>query len=122
MALVIKKEPRFLRKREDICFQYQKNSMYNIVRGWYEQQQVVVGYNQHDRICNNYLPGGTGIITQGDVVMKVASLEQDPRKLGQWVSILYKRKQNIKMRVVLLCFPVFTTRCSNKKVHCQQHR
>ena len=70
-----------------------KNSIQDIVRGWFERQNVVGGYNQHDRVCENYLPGGTGIITQGDIALQVAKTQQDPRSLGRWVSTVYRGKQ-----------------------------
>ena len=98
------------------------NSIYDIVRGWFERQHVAVGYNQHDRHCENYLPGGTGILTEGDTALKVIKSEQDPQKLGRWVSTLYRGKNQMKVRVVSVYFPVFATIYGNKKVFCQQQK
>ena len=99
-----------------------KNSIQDIVRGWFERQHVIVGYNQHDRICDNYLPGGTGIVSQGDLALKVAKSTQDPLSLGRWVSTLYRGKKKSMLRVVSVYFPVLATVYGNKKVYCQQQK
>ena len=99
-----------------------KNSINELTRGWFEQQRVAVGYNQKDRSCGNYQPGGVGIITQGEAALRHIKSTQDPKKLGRWISTLYRGKNNKKLRVVSIYCPIHTTQFGNKKVYCQQQR
>ena len=41
-----------------------QNSIYDMMRGWFENQSVIAGYNQRDRTCNKYQPGGTAILSK----------------------------------------------------------
>ena len=99
-----------------------KNHIKDITRGWFEQQRTSTGYNQHDRSCDKYQPGGTGIISLGEAALRVMQTTQDPKRLGRWVSTLYRGKHNIKLRVIAAYFPNIPQLYGNKKVYCQQQK
>ena len=46
-----------------------KDIINNLTRGWFENQICVTAYNQYDRTCKLYWPGGTAVITQGDMAL-----------------------------------------------------
>ena len=90
--------------------------------GWFENQQVIAGYNQRDRTCSKWQPGGTGIISVGEMALRSIRQEHDPRKIGRWVSTTYRGKDNIRLRMISVYFPNTATSYGNKKVYCQQQK
>ena len=67
---------------------------------WFETVSTTASYNQHDRYKKPYQPGGTAVVTQGDMAIQIMNTAQDPNKLGRWSSALYRGKDNIQLRVV----------------------
>lgn len=62
--------------------------MNEIVQGWFENQQVGISYNQHDRTCDNYQPGKVGLITKGETSLRHIRNTND--------SFKESRKMNVK--------------------------
>ena len=82
-----------------------KNHIKDITRGWFEQQHTSIGYNQQDRSCDKYQPGGTAISSIGEAALRVIRSDQDPKNLGRWISTVYRGKDNIKLRVISIYLP-----------------
>ena len=57
-------------------------------RGWFENQKVATSYNKKDWLCNQHQPGGTAIITQGEVAQKWTETTVDKKFMGRWSSQL----------------------------------
>jgi hypothetical protein len=53
------------------------NSIWDISRRWFERQKVSAAYNQRDRSCNKYQPGGTAIICQTETATRTIDTGQD---------------------------------------------
>ena len=57
-------------------------SINELARGWFENQKVTTSYNMHDRICKHHQPGGTAIISQGELALRWMGQDSDPSKMG----------------------------------------
>ena len=73
--------------------------------GWFEQQKVVAHHNVHDTKCSLFQPGGTAIITRGDLSLRHMESLGDTRKMGRWSSSLFRGKDQIRIRVVSIYVP-----------------
>ena len=101
-----------------------KNTINDLTRGWFENQRVNTAYNQHDRTCQNYQPGGTAIITRNETSLRVLKEGQDERKLGRWCWQLFRGKDDIRVRMVSIYFPTIPRdkKFGHKKVYSQQQK
>jgi hypothetical protein len=99
-----------------------KHSIWDISRGWFERQRVTAVYNQRDRSCNKYQPGGTAMICRGQTALRVIETGQDPKRLGRWAWTLFKGKQDKLTRVISVYVPCIARKFGCRKVYCQQQR
>jgi hypothetical protein len=67
-----------------------RNSIWDISRRWFERQKVSAAYNQRDRSCNKYQPGGTAIISKDDFSLRAIKTGQDTKRLGRWTWTLFQ--------------------------------
>lgn len=61
-----------------------KNTIDDLTRGWFENQRCVTSYNQYDRSYMAYQPGGTAVITQGEMSLRCIKSGHDDKKMGRW--------------------------------------
>lgn len=54
-----------------------KNTLEDICRGWFENRKVAVSYNQYDRNCDKHQPGGTAILTRGEMALRHVKTGRD---------------------------------------------
>ena len=59
------------------------NSMHKTCRQWFERRNPTTAHNQHDKRGNKHQPGGTEIITKGDISLRINNCEQDKKILGR---------------------------------------
>ncbi len=99
-----------------------RNSIWDISRRWFERQKVSAAYNQRDRSCNQYQPGGTAIISREEISTRVIENGQDPKRLGRWTWTLYRGKNEKKMRIISVYVPCLARSYGCRKVYCQQQK
>ena len=99
-----------------------KNTMEDITQSWFEHQRVTTAYNQKDRTCDKYQPGGTSLISRGEMALRVMGSGEDTRKIGRWSWQLLRGKDNIKLRIISVYFPCTTRSEGFKTVVLQQQK
>jgi exonuclease III len=99
-----------------------RNSIWDISRRWFERQKVSAAYNQRDRSCNKYQPGGTAIISRDEVSLRAINIGQDLKRLGRWTWTLFKGKDEKRTRVVSVYVPCLAQTFGCRKVYCQQQK
>lgn len=72
-------------------------TMQELARGWFENKKTSTAFNLHDRICKQSQPGGTAIVSQGELALRWMKAEVDPSNMGRWNSQLFWGKQNLKL-------------------------
>ena len=94
-----------------------------ICNTWFETSKTTLSYNLHEHRGNSiYQPGGTAIISTGDLALRHHKHEYDKRQLGRWSSQSYRGKNNVHTRLVSVYVPHPTALHGPRKVLCQQHR
>ena len=92
-------------------------------RRWFETSKVSVSYNQHQkRSKSKYQPGGTAVISTGEMALRAGKQEQDSRKLGRWSSQILHGKQGIVTRIISVYVPIMMSSFGSNKVASQQQR
>ena len=81
-----------------------KYTIWEQTKQWFETVHTVASNNQHDRHNTPYQPGGSAIITQQDMAIRVMGRGFDTNRIGRWSWALYRGKDNIKLRVVSIYF------------------
>ena len=74
--------------------------------GWFENQRIAVGYNTKDLRHNKSQPGGTAILSQGGVSLRLVKNGSDSRKLGRWTWQKFRGKDNITTRIISVYVPI----------------
>ena len=99
------------------------NTLPQISKKWFERSKTVVAYNQHEkRKFFKHQPGGTAIISRGEVSLRVSKVQYDESRMGRWSSQVLEGKRGVCTRVVSVYVPVITSDHGHKKVACQQQR
>ena len=94
-----------------------------LCKRWFQTSKATMAYNQHERRQKyKHQPGGTAIVTKGEMALRTGKWENDSRRLGRWSSILIHGKQSITTRIVSVYVPNMTSKHGHKKVVCQQQR
>ena len=94
-----------------------------IARRWFQTSKTVVAYNQHEKFKRKssiHQPGGTAIVSKGEMALRVCGNKYDNRRLGRWSSQVYQGKQGITTRAVSVYVPNKVYKHGCKKVWCQQ--
>ena len=100
-----------------------KQTLPQVCRKWFTRSKTVVAYNQHERRRRyKHQPGGTAIITKGNIAQRIMSSQGDTKRLGRWSSQAFQGKDGIVTRVVAVYVPNLTSKHRHKKVACQQQR
>ena len=74
-----------------------KFTIWDKTKEWFENTSTVASNNQNDRHKTPYQPGGTAIVSQGDMALRQMGRDFDTHRLGRWCSTLYRGKDNIKL-------------------------
>jgi exonuclease III len=99
-----------------------RNSIWDISRRWFERQKVSAAYNQRDRSCNKYQPGGAAIICKDDIALRAIKMGQDIKRLGRWTWTLFQGKHNRCTRVISVYVPCLARTFGCRKVYCRQQK
>jgi hypothetical protein len=99
-----------------------RNSIWDISRSWFERQKVSAAYNQRDRSCTKYQPGGTAIICRSEIAMRTINTGQDHRRLGRWTWTLVRGKNDRRTRIISVYVPCLAQKFGCRKVYCQQQK
>ena len=94
-------------------------SMNRTCKKWFKVSKTSTAYNQHDKKGNKHQPGGTAIISVGDIALRVTNYEQDERRIGRWCSQRIQGKDGIATRIVSVYVPIVARLHGHKKVYCQ---
>jgi exonuclease III len=87
---------------------------------WFAQSRAIAAHNTHDHDQSEYQPGGTGIISKGEVSLHHQKEERDTRRLGRWTSQKFQGKDRISTRVVAVYTPNKTNDFGPRQVFYQQ--
>jgi hypothetical protein len=99
-----------------------KRSFEQTTKHWFEKQRANKAYNHFDRSGDKSLPGGTGIISVGDLALRRFQSGEDAKQLGRWSWQRFQGKQGSTLRIVSVYFPSLNSGYGHKKVHCQQKK
>jgi hypothetical protein len=99
-----------------------KRSFEQSTKHWFEKQRSNKSYNHYDRSGDKSLPGGTGIISVGDLALRRFQCGEDSKHLGRWSWQRFQGKQGSTLRIVSVYFPSLNNAFGHKKVHCQQKK
>ena len=99
-----------------------RHSFAEMTRNWFETQRTVHSYNRYDKSSSQSLPGGTGIISIGDLALKRSQQGEDKRKLGRWSWQRFQGKDGQNLRIVSVYVPTLSSTYGNKKVFFQQQK
>ena len=92
-------------------------------RRWLETSKVVVSYNQHQKkVKAKHQPGGTAVISTGEIALRISGSQYDDKRMGRWASQTIQGKKGITTRIVSVYVPILTSKYGHKKVACQQQR
>ncbi len=97
-------------------------SFYELSRGWFEHQHVTTAYNSRDRFCKQHQPGGTALFCKDEMGLRQISSGHDSRNLGRWSWMLFRGKDQIKLRVLSVYVPIVSRLAGSKKVYNQQQK
>ena len=94
-----------------------------IGRRWFQTSKTVIGYNQHQqRTRVKHQPGGTAIMSKGEMALRVQQQFYDSQRLGRWVAQSFQGKNGIITRMVSVYVPIVARTHGHKKVFCQQQK
>jgi exonuclease III len=96
------------------------NTLPQVAKSWFAQTRAIAAHNNHDFDRSEYQPGGTGIISKGEVSLHHQREERDNRRLGRWVSQKFQGKNKISTRVVSVYTPQKTKDYGPRRVFYQQ--
>ena len=97
-----------------------KKTIWETTKSWFENVTTVASTNQHDKHDTPYQPGGTAVITQGDMALRVMGRSFDTDRMGRWCSVLYRGKENIKLRVISVYYARKPNDFGHRKAYIQQ--
>jgi hypothetical protein len=78
-------------------------------RGLFEFSKIVSANNRDKTFDTKQQSGGTMMILQGFCCSRAFDVESDPLKLGRWCSLVLRGKRGMKLRVITMYRPVFST-------------
>ena len=61
-----------------------------------------IAYNIRDQEPVSYQPGGNLLLSINKAAHRVKQIDKDPTGLGRWTSTVFRGKQNIVLRVILV--------------------
>ena len=96
-----------------------KETLNDLACDWFETQRVTTSYNIHDRICLQHQPGGTAILTQGELANRWMETKNDVRNMGRWTSQLLRGKGGLKLRIISVYFATAQKEHGRKKIYMQ---
>lgn len=92
-------------------------------KSWFQTSRTVISYNQHEkRTKAKYQPGGTAVITRGEMALRVNKYEYDKKRMGRWASHTVQGKQGLITRIFSVYVPNLMCKYGHKRVVCQQQR
>ena len=99
------------------------NTLPQICKTWFERSKTVISYNQHEKRKKfKHQPGGTAVVSRGELALRTESTHYDEKRMGRWASQVFQGKRGIRTRVVAVYVPILTSDHGHKKVACQQQR
>ena len=93
-----------------------------LCKGWHEHQHITKSYNYRDRSCHKYQPGGTAIICREEMGLRWLKSEGDDKGLGRWSSMLFRGKNQLRLRVISVYVPTVSQEYGTKKTFHQQQK
>ena len=84
------------------------NTLPQVARRWFQTTKTVISYNQHEKKKRKkkfHQPGGTAIISKGEMALRVKQKSYDNKRMGRWASQVIQGKQGITTRVVSVYVP-----------------
>ena len=101
------------------------NTLPQVCKGWFRRCRTVVAYNQHERRKKKgkiHQPGGTAVVSKGDMALRSGKAEYDSLRLGRWSSQVFQGKHGVTTRVVSVYVPILVSTHGHKKVAVQQQK
>ena len=99
------------------------NTLPQVCKKWFKTSKATVAYNQHERrMSTKSQPGGTTIISVGDMALRHHKHKYDVKKLGRWSLQSFQGKNGLTTRIVSVYVPILMTEYGERKVSTQQQR
>ena len=86
-----------------------KDSLSTYFKENFQNSKVTTAHNIWGNTRHPQQHGGVGIITTGDLALRVANVQQDKKKLGRWTSSVMRGKHNVMTRIVSVYVPHIPT-------------
>ena len=96
-----------------------QDRLYERTSKWWSERSLISAYNIH-QCKKEYQPGGTALINTHKMVGRTCEMGRDISGLGRWVWSLYRGKNNIRVRVLVLYFPPKPSDPGSHTVYTQQ--
>ena len=93
-----------------------------VAREYFERSRSNVSYNRYYHSNSTSQQGGTGIITNGDLSLRIIKTGEDDHWMGRWSWQLFRGKDLQRLRVISIYFPHQATEYGKRRTWSQQHR
>jgi Endonuclease/Exonuclease/phosphatase family. len=87
----------------------QTQTFWQVTEGWFEYRRLATSINQTVTSNSPTQFGGTLLMTTNQLAHRTIQLDQDPRRLGRWTSVLLQGKQERRCRIVCAYCPCIGT-------------
>jgi exonuclease III len=87
----------------------QTETMWNVMDGWFEYRRMTTSINTMVPPTSRTQYGRTLLLAINRIAFSMISLENDPRNLGRWTSMLFKGKEQKKCRMICAYCPCIST-------------
>ena len=79
------------------------NSIWGATQSWHEHRRIQVSYNTTTPTCKQFQPGGTAMMTFGELTFRISYEGCDQRRLGRWSTVTLTGKNDINT-TILTCY------------------
>ena len=87
----------------------QENTIWNATAGWQENRRVQVSFNKSRPCTNEYVVGGTAMVSFNDIVFRISKQGADDRNLGRWSYVTITGKNAITSTIITCYCPVISS-------------
>lgn len=85
------------------------NSIWGVTQSWHEHRRIQVSYNTTRPTYKQFQPGGTAMLTFGDITFRISFQGCDNRRLGRWSIVTLTGKNDINTTIFTCYCPSRST-------------
>jgi len=90
---------------KDWCMIPQKETLWQCTEGWFEHRRMGTSINGMVAPTSPIQYGGTALMVMNKVAYSVIAIEHDTKKLGRWISVLLRGKNQQTCRIICAYCP-----------------